>query len=159
MITLQFVRQNSLISSLIAWFSQGTVSHVEAIIDGVTLGSFEQRVNDISAGVQRRPLGYAKLDVCVRVHLPVDAAQEKRFRDFLTHQIGKPYDWSSILGFIFGRYWREDDAWICSELQAAALEDAGIVPPLFLAASKITPTALLLTLSALPNRTIEVIKQ
>lgn len=44
-------------------------------------------------------------------------------------QIGKPYDWSGVLGFGFRRRWQDDDAWFCSELVAWAFEVAGA--PLF----------------------------
>lgn len=76
--------------------------------------------------------------------------QSRAFYRFLRAQVGKPYDHSAIWGFASGRDWREDDSWICSELQAAALEHAGIVPnQLYLAANKITPVALAFGLSFL----------
>lgn len=41
-------------------------------------------------------------------------------------QLGKPYDWTGILGLTFrDRNWHEDDSWFCSELVAEAFEQAG----------------------------------
>lgn len=44
-------------------------------------------------------------------------------------QIGKPYDYTAILGIGLQRDWQEDDAWFCSELIAWAFDAAG--QPLF----------------------------
>jgi len=78
--------------------------------------------------------------------------QEDRFYSFLMSQIDKPYDKMAILGFIVGRNWKETDSWICSELQAAALEHAGICK-FYVAANKISPDSLALAISALPGVT------
>lgn len=41
-------------------------------------------------------------------------------------QVGRPYDWTGILGLgIRDRNWHEDDSWFCSELVAEAFEQAG----------------------------------
>jgi uncharacterized protein YycO len=41
-------------------------------------------------------------------------------------QIGRPYDWSAIAGFVFRRDWHSDDSkWFCSELIEAAFSNAG----------------------------------
>ncbi len=37
-------------------------------------------------------------------------------------QIGKPYDYSALLGLYLHRDWQQDDAWFCSELVAWAFE-------------------------------------
>lgn len=44
-------------------------------------------------------------------------------------QLGKPYDFTAIVGLGLHRDWQEDDAWFCSELVAWAFEKAG--EPLF----------------------------
>lgn len=154
-ITLQFVREAKITSSMIAWFSAGVVSHVEAILPEGLLGSYQRTVVDggltIPSGVAVRPLGYAALAVRVVFDVPVSTRSNGKWLAFLRSQLGKPYDWPAIAGFVTGRDWREPDSWICSELQAAALEEAGIVPPLYLAANKITPAALALAISAIPG--------
>lgn len=40
-------------------------------------------------------------------------------------QIGKPYDFTAIIGIPFRRNWQEEDRWFCSELVAWACEKAG----------------------------------
>lgn len=40
-------------------------------------------------------------------------------------QIGKPYDWTAIVGLGLRRDWQEDDSWFCSELVAWAADQAG----------------------------------
>lgn len=44
-------------------------------------------------------------------------------------QIGKPYDYTAILGLGLHRDWQEDDSWFCSELVAWGFNAAG--QPLF----------------------------
>lgn len=150
MITLQFVRQADLASSAIAWFTQGEFSHVDAVMpDGSLLGSRNDSVGGQPRGVHIRPPDYADFAFKVRFNIWAYKPQEDKFYEFLNRQLGKPYDTTAIWGFVTGRNWREKDSWICSELQAAALEAAGLVPPLYLATNKISPTALALTVSAI----------
>lgn len=40
-------------------------------------------------------------------------------------QLGKPYDWTAVLGLGLRRDWQERDAWFCSELIAWAAAKAG----------------------------------
>jgi len=44
-------------------------------------------------------------------------------------QIGKPYDWTALLGILWKRDWQEEDSWFCSELVAWAFSEGG--SPLF----------------------------
>ena len=44
-------------------------------------------------------------------------------------QLGKPYDYTAVLGLGLKRDWQQDDSWFCSELVAWAFEQAG--EPLF----------------------------
>jgi len=150
-IQLQFVCGNAISSRTIAWFSAGHLSHVDAILpDGRLLGARSDHVGGKPPGVQVRHPGYAKWVSRIIMTIPTDQTKQDKFYDFLRMQIGKPYDRLAILGFLFNRDWRDDDSWICSELQAAALEYAGISPsPLYLAANKITPVACALVCSAL----------
>lgn len=54
-------------------------------------------------------------------------------------QVGKPYDWAAILGFIFRRSWANPDKWFCFELIAYC---SGIYNPKYL--KKITSNHLLM---------------
>ena len=150
MIRLQFVRGSGLSSAAIAWFSQGTFSHVDAVLpDGTLLGARSDVCGGQPPGVRVRPHGYEVWTQRVVFSIPASDAQAEAWEAFLRSQVGKPYDKIAILGFALGRDWRDDGAWICSELGAAALEATGIVPQLYLAAAKITPEALALVCSAI----------
>lgn len=53
-------------------------------------------------------------------------------------QIGKPYDWTALVGMGFHRNWQQDDRWFCSELVAWACAQAG-VPLINKVSWRITP--------------------
>ena len=146
-VALQFCGFTSAIANAIEWFSQGHEGHVDAVLhDGSLLGAqHEAGLGGKPAGVQIRPADYG--DHCgmtdrVRVTLPATPEQEAAWDDFLMEQVGKPYDITAIEAFVVGRDWHNPQAWFCSELQAAALEAAGII-------NKITPMGLLLACSAI----------
>jgi hypothetical protein len=154
-IKLQFVREAALSSQAIAWFSAGHLSHVDAVLpDGRLLGSRDDLVGGKPRGVYIRPPGYAKFVKRVLMTIPATDEQEQRFYDFLFDQIGKPYDFEALWAFVVNRNWREPDSWICSELQSAAGEAAGILPELYLAANKITPVACALAYSAAGGKSV-----
>lgn len=44
-------------------------------------------------------------------------------------QLGKPYDYTAVLGLGLHRDWQQDDSWFCSELTAWSFQQAG--SPLF----------------------------
>lgn len=156
MIRLQFSLQPAISSQLIAWFSAGHFSHVDCIVpNGLLLGARSDVIGGIPAGVQYRPQYYAHWVRRTVFEIPATQTEERAFYRFLTSQIGKPYDHQAIFAFVLNRDWREDDSWICSELQAAALEASGITPPLYLAANKITPVALALAVSALSGTRVK----
>jgi uncharacterized protein YycO len=156
MIRLQFVCQKAISSETIAWFSAGHFSHVDAVLDGgLLLGARSDRVGGQPPGVQIRPPDYVRFSRRVVFEMPVTSDQDEAFHTFLRQQLGKPYDKAAIWGFLFNRNWREPDSWICSELQAASLEAAGIIPPLYLAANKITPVSLALLVSAVGGSTAQ----
>jgi hypothetical protein len=145
MIRLQFVCGRGIGSRAISWFSSGHLSHVDVLMpDGRLLGA---RTN---GGVLIRPYDYEK--VITRIIFEIKTfslEQEDKFYAFLDAQIGKSYDYLAILAFAVNRNWRDLDAWICSELVAAALEECGVIPKLFLSSNKISPVALALACSVL----------
>jgi hypothetical protein len=152
---LQFVAENAPSSRLIGWFSAGHLSHVDAVLpDGRLFGARSDRAGGQPPGVWARPPGYLRFSRRVVASLPAREEAAGCWRQFLGAQLGKPYDWRAILGFLCNRDWRQDDSWICSELQARALEVAGLAPSLYLAANKITPVALALAVSAIPGATV-----
>lgn len=155
MIRLQFIGMADPASRLIEWFSAGHFSHVDAVMpDGTLLGARSDSVGGKPPGVQIRPQGYEKFQSQVVFEIPTTPEQETKFYSFLRSQLGKHYDKEAIFGFIFDRDWREQDSWICSELQSAALEASGIVPQLYVAANKITPFFLAGIVSAIGGKVI-----
>jgi uncharacterized protein YycO len=154
MIRLQFVRQAALSSDIIAWFSQGHFSHVDAILpDETLLGARNDSVGGQPPGVRIRPPDYTPFSLRVVMAVPCSESQAERYYSFLHSQVGKPYDTEAIWAFAFGRDWREQDSWICSELQTAAGEACGAFPSLYLAANKITPVSCALAFSAIGGTT------
>lgn len=67
--------------------------------------------------------------------------QRRTFCQLLLAQRGRPYDYDWLWGFPLHRRWQDDDAWVCSELIAAAAVSAKILQPLKL--HRITPGRLL----------------
>lgn len=153
-ITLQFVLGSGISSSSIAWFSQGHFSHVDAVLsDGSLLGARSDVCGGKPAGVQIRPPNYEKWQKQTRFTIPCTPGQYGAWEAFLLKQEGLPYDKKAIYAFVTDRNWREPDAWICSELQSAALEAANVVPLLYLAANKITPVMCAMVASSVMGST------
>jgi hypothetical protein len=150
MIRLQFVCGSGVGSRSISWFSSGHLSHVDALMpDGRLLGARSDHVGGVPSGVWVRPYDYEKVISKVIFEInTVSLEQEDKFYSFLRAEVGKGYDHLAILAFLLNRNWRDLDAWICSELQAAALEYCGYLPKLYLPSNKITPVALAFALSA-----------
>lgn len=114
LITLQFSTQDKIFARLIDWWTWGDYSHVDMILtDGRWLGA---RYDGVKA---REPYAVSK---CLQV--TVEAPSE--VMNVALSQIGKPYDFMAILGFIVHRDWQEDDSWICSELIAWAFQQGGM---------------------------------
>lgn len=151
-IRLRFVQGLGPVSSLISWFSDGHLSHVDALMpDGKLLGARSDVVGG-GDGVLERPNPYEKVAKIVTYDIPATLIEESAFYAFLRAQLGKAYDHMAIFSFAIARNWRDDDEWYCSELQAAALEDAGILTKtLFLSVNKITPVMLATLVSDLPG--------
>jgi uncharacterized protein YycO len=40
-------------------------------------------------------------------------------------QVGKPYDWTALIGIVLRRDWQEGDSWFCSELVSWAFAQGG----------------------------------
>lgn len=148
MIVLQFVRGSDLGADLIAWFSHGGYSHVDTVVREGLLGARSDRVGGAPAGVQIRDPSYIGESPALRVQIECAPDVSMAYEVFVRSQIGKPYDLEGIAGFVSGRDWRDDSAWFCSELVAAALEGCGYFDhPLAAPTNKITPADLLLAVS------------
>lgn len=153
-VTLQFSCQNDLGSDAIRFFEHGGgYSHVDIVTDqGNLLGARSDVVAGVPAGVQIRPFNYTTFLRFLPVSIECTPEQKAAFDGFLIAQLGKPYDTTAILGFVANRDWRTPDAWFCSELAGAALEQSKIFPfNLAAPANKLAPTDLLLACSVLTN--------
>jgi len=53
-------------------------------------------------------------------------AQEHLFRQFITRQVGKKYDFKGIFGFLVRKNAHKKERWFCSELFAAGCEASGV---------------------------------
>jgi hypothetical protein len=149
-IVMQFAGSDSLTSRLIQWYDHGEFAHVDTVLpDGALLGARNDVMDGYPAGVQIRGADYQQGYTLKRVTLPCTDAQEKAYYDFVMAQVGKQYDSTAIAAFAVGRDWRAPDSWFCSELNAAGLEESGVVPPLSAPVNKVAPDDLLLVLSAL----------
>ena len=120
MITLQFVSDDTLGADLIGWYTRSLYTHVDAIMPGGGLLGAR-----IKGGVQSRPPDYRTFTRCARFTTTLSPEAENRFYGTLVSQLGKPYDWTGIVGFIADRDWRDPSHWYCSELIAWAFEQAG----------------------------------
>ena len=137
-------------SRAIQIFSRGWPSHVDHVLgDGTLLGARSDSVGGKPPGVQIRPANYEVWTKTQSIRLNATAAQETAWLNFLTAQIGKPYDFEAIAAFAIDRDWRNPEKWFCSELAAAALEACKWFPkPLASVANEITPRDLLLVISS-----------
>jgi uncharacterized protein YycO len=132
-ITFQLVRGLAWTSSVIGYFGAGYYSHIDTLTNhGMLRGARADEILGRAAGVEDRPMRYEKWKKCTQYSISVTNGQYDRFWNFSDKQVGKPYDKHGLVSsFVFGRQWREDDSWWCSELVASCLEHAGIVriPP------------------------------
>jgi hypothetical protein len=99
--------------------------------------------------VRVRPPEYEKWEHRLLLTIGASQAEEDGFYGFARAQLGKPYDKLAILAFLVDRNWRDEDAWFCSELVAASLENATLIRPLITPANKLTPGCLATVLSAI----------
>lgn len=132
---------------MISWFTSGPWTHVDYVLSsGDLLGS------RLYGGVLIRSPNYANFSSTQRVSIPVSTDSKVIMEKFLYLQIGKPYNIIGIIGFAAGRNWRQSNAWFCSEMIAAGMEQANIFPHLLSSpTNKVTPNNLLLAISAITD--------
>jgi hypothetical protein len=148
-ITLQFVEGSGLGAGMIKWFGHGKYSHVDCVLpNGRLLGARSDRQMGVPPGVQTRPAGYTGKERVTRVEIPCTTEQWHRFYGFLLEQIGKPYNKLGIVAFFFATDWTSEGEFFCSQLQAAALQEAGMLEGLSELPNKIDPDDLRLLISA-----------
>lgn len=130
MITLQFVGSDSLSSRFIELKGGGPYSHVDIVLpDETLLGARDDVVGGQPSGVHIRPAGYETWERVARVHVECTEEQAAIAYAYAKAQLGKPYDSTAILAFIFNRDWKEEDSWFCSELAIATIRFLFKYPP------------------------------
>ena len=121
-------------SSLIRFLTWSRWSHVGVITDrGTVIDAYFPRVREVPLAEFKAPM--KRLAVVEFEH---DDPEE--LFAWLRQQVGKPYDWRALFGFLARRdTWNEPSAWFCSELVAAGFSRTG--SPLFRSArlGRITP--------------------
>ena len=111
---IRFSRTHSALSKLIRLSTWSKFSHVDILIEpDVYLGALP------GEGVvfhNEKPRDFQFCEIAV----PESAIA------FAQSQVGKPYDYTGILGFGLHRNWQDDRKWFCSELIAAACLHGGV---------------------------------
>lgn len=121
-------------------------NHVDLVWDDhVLIGAVSSHAptGSWSGGVQKATLQHrlAQTSILDSALYRIDLPHENSARLFAESQVGKPYDWTGITGFVFGRDWQKPDKWFCSELAAATVL-AGMLPLVTLRTGRVTPGAL-----------------
>ena len=157
-IVLQFLDEGDILSEAIEYFTQGSVAHVDAVLpDGGLLGARAVEINGVPAGVQIRQPGYKAVEKIYRVCLDVPREMAVSFYALIEAEIGKPYDYTGVAGFVAGCDWRNPNAWYCSDLQAVMLERCKFFArPLVVPERHISPACLLAVLSGRSEATITI---
>lgn len=152
----QFVLGSGVSSRLVAWYGQGYGgwSHVDAILsDGTCLGARSDTIRHdgmtYPPGVQIRAAGYEAWVRRSVIEIRCPQPNEVIWEDFLRSQVGCQYDKADILGFVLGRELKTDGEWICSALQLAGLEHAGILHKLHVTPQQCPPNMLFTVLDTL----------
>lgn len=110
---LLFTNDHSFASEATRILTYSRWSHV-AVIDGTEV------VEAVPAGVRRYPLDKAIMESSEYAAVEFPVYDEQKFIELIRSQIGKPYDKTAIMGFLFRRDWQDESKWFCSELPAWA---------------------------------------
>jgi hypothetical protein len=121
----------TLVSKLIRWQSRGPYSHAAMLFEGVLYEAREgvgvhRIIIQSSAEVKlKMPKGYGQYDT-FRIDYP--ALNTESILSFLMDQLGKKYDYGSVLRFISRRQANRRDSgkWFCSEMCVAAVQQGGL---------------------------------
>lgn len=113
-------RNHSISSWLIRLATWSRYSHC-AIVDGLHVieSTFW------GGGVVRRPLDEFMDDHPGAELLEVPCPDDEAGLRWAREQVGKPYDWTAILGFLVRRDWQEPDSWFCAEHVEGTIKAAG----------------------------------
>lgn len=113
-----FSRSNNIGSWLIRLSTWSRWSHV-AIVDG------DDVIEAVWPNVRKVSLDYFKTQHGATEVVSLSCCDQSAIVHAARSQIGKPYDWTAVIGIGLHHDWQEDDSWFCSELVAWAFAKAG----------------------------------
>ncbi len=126
----------SALSRLIRWRTWSDYSHAAWVFPDQSV------IEAWKGGVTHAPSILAGHAPDTEVHLfTLDLTMDQRWaiQDFLIAQIGKPYDYAGILGFLTASKTENPARWFCSELLFTACKTAGIILLKRVPAWKVSP--------------------
>lgn len=110
---------------LLAWLTLGPYSHCEFLFsDWQCCGATP--INN--AGVRFAPAAevLTNLSKWYFLDLPLKASEEEHLRTWCSGEVGCPYDWNDIFRFGLKFLPEDPNAWFCSELCLAGLQQIGM---------------------------------
>ena len=119
-----FFKGTDFVSKTILFISRGGFTHAEIVLDdGTSIGSKAFK------GVHLTENALDNSEIVATFDVKTTARQKDIIESFLRDQIGKKYDYLSIIGFVVyasGDGRKQYGKWFCSELVFAAFKKAGI---------------------------------
>lgn len=115
-------KHRSIISILIKILTISKFSHMAVLLDdGYVIDT------TFLSGVRIQTLEKFSRHYTDRIVRNITLPDEVAAQEFLYAQIGKPYDWTALLGMaVRNGKWDKDDSWFCSELVEAAIKAGGL---------------------------------
>src|SRR5487761_1504425 len=147
---IAFLRAHGFLSRAIEWFGGDYYSHSAIRLPSDPAHVIDARADEIvvpvlghageyrriAPGVKRRPVEYLTQGGLVPDWFRIEVEPDRALavESALVSQLDKPYDFSAIWAFALGRLtdrnWRDRRAWFCSELDAWAFEQGGVLDPI-----------------------------
>lgn len=117
---LRFSANNGPFASIVKFGTWSRFSHVDFILPdtyGILAGKYlgALPIHGVCIHNKKYPVEVYK---CIEAPMQVIYAA--------LGEIGKPYDYTGILGFGFRRNWQDPDSWFCSEFISSSLHRGGM---------------------------------
>jgi hypothetical protein len=122
---MAFFKTENIRDVLIACFTFGPYSHSEFLFSNGECFSATPVGN---AGVRLAPAASVLTDLSKWdfLELPINAEQESNLRTWCNGEVGCPYDWNDVFRFILKFLPEDPNAWFCSEICLAGLQQVGM---------------------------------
>lgn len=109
MLQIAFCRSRKVGSRLIRLFCWSRWSHVALVRDGWVIEAVYPYVRLVPLSVFKSHHDDVRL-------VPVTVRNDFGVWEAALKEVGKPYDWTALLGILLRRNWQKQDRWFCSEL-------------------------------------------